>query len=69
MKKWSDNLIQLSKEYLNYSGTRVKSINGKFGELNINYEKNIYTISVSNSNLTLTFNSVEEIINSGWVVD
>ena len=69
MKKWSDNLIQLSKEYLNYSGTRVKSINGKFGELNIDYEKNIYTITVSNSNFTLTFNSVEEIINSGWVVD
>ena len=69
MNKWSDNLIQLSKEYLNYSGTRVKSLSGNFGELNIDYENNIYTISVSNSNQTLTFNSVEEIINSGWVVD
>ena len=65
MKKWSDNLIQLSKEYLNYSGTRVKSLSGNFGELNIDYDNNIYSITISNSNQTLTFNSVGEIINSG----
>jgi len=69
MKKWSDNLIKLSKEYLNYDETRVKSLNCQFGILNIDYENNIYTISVSNSNQTLTFKSVDEIINSGWVVD
>ena len=69
MNKWSDNLIQLSKEYLNYSGTRVKSLSGNFGELNIDYDNNIYSISVSNSNQILIFKSVKEIINSGWVVD
>ena len=69
MRKWSDNLIKLSKEYLNYDGTRVKSLNCQFGILNIDYENNIYTISVSNSNQTLIFKSVDEIINSGWVVD
>jgi len=69
MKKWSDNLINISKEYLNYDRTRVKSLNYQFGILNIDYENNIYTISVSNSNQNLTFKSVDEIINSGWVVD
>jgi len=69
MKKWSENLINLSKEYLNYNGVRVKSINGEFGELSINYENKIYIISISNSNKTVTFHSVDEIINSDWVVD
>ena len=69
MKKWSDNLIELSREYLNYSGTRVKSINKQFGELEIDYKNNIFYIHVSNSDEVLTFYSVEEIINSGWVVD
>jgi len=69
MKKWSDNLIKLSEQYLNYSGSRVKSINKQFGELEIDYKNNIYYIHVSNSEEVLTFNSVEEIINSGWVVD
>ena len=69
MKKWSDSLIKLSREYLNYDGVRIKSLSGDFGELNIDYENNIYTVSISNSNQTLTFNSVEEIINAGWAVD
>jgi hypothetical protein len=42
MKKWSDNLIELSKEHLNYSGTMVKSLNGDFGILNISGENFIY---------------------------
>jgi hypothetical protein len=67
MKTWSEKLITLSKEYLNYTDTRVKSIKGKSGLLTI--ENNIYTITVSNTDETLTFNSVNEIINSGWVVD
>jgi uncharacterized membrane protein len=69
MKKWSDNLIELSREYLNYPETMVKSLNGDFGILNIDDENNIYTISIRNSNQTLTFKSVDEIINSGWAVD
>ena len=69
MNKWSDNLIELSREYLNYTDTKVKSLNGKFGNLTIDYDNDIYYISVSNSETTLTFKSVDEIINSGWVVD
>ena len=69
MKKWSDNLIQLSREYLNYDGVKVKSLNREFGILNIDYENQNYYISILNSNQTLTFKSVNEIINSGWVVD
>jgi hypothetical protein len=69
MKKWSDELIELSREYLNYSGVNVKSLKAEFGILNIDYENNIYTIKLFNSNKTLTFNSVEDIINAGWAVD
>ena len=69
MKKWSNELIELSREYLNYDGTNVKSLNKQFGILNINYEKQIYTINILTSEQILTFNSVEEIINAGWAVD
>lgn len=69
MKKWSDKLIELSRKNLNYSGVRVKSLSAQFGELNIDYENQIYTIEISNSNQTLIFKSVDEIISSGWVVD
>jgi DNA-binding ferritin-like protein (Dps family) len=69
MKKWSDKLIELSEEYLNYSRTRVKSLNGDFGLLTIDYDKNIYTITISDTNEILLFNSVNQIINNGWAVD
>ena len=58
MKKWSDELIELSREYLKYDGTRVKSLKPEFGILNIDYENQIYTISILNSDRVLTFNSV-----------
>jgi len=67
MKKWSDELIKLSRKYLQYSGTMVKSMQGEFGVLDI--ENNIYYILILNSDKTLTFNSVDEILNAGWVVD
>ena len=69
MKKWSDELIDLSREYLNYTGTHVKSLKPEFGILSIDYENNIYTITLFNSSQTLTFKSVEDIINAGWAVD
>jgi hypothetical protein len=69
MKKWSDELIELSREYLNYDGVHVKSLKQEFGILNISYEKKIYTITLFNSDQTLTFKSVEDMINAGWVVD
>jgi len=69
MRKWSDELIKLSKEYLNYDGISVKSLKGDFGILNIDYKNNIYTINVHNSDQVLTFKSVDEVINAGWAVD
>jgi hypothetical protein len=69
MRNWSDNLIELSREYLNYSETRVKSSDYQFGLLTIDYDNNIYTITISNSDKILTFKSVDEIIDNGWVVD
>ena len=69
MKKWSEKLIELSEEYLNYSGCCVKSLSGDFGILIIDYENTIYTINIFNSNKTLIFNSVKDIIDSGWAVD
>ena len=35
MKKWTDNLIELSREYLNYTDTRVKSLDEKFGNSHV----------------------------------
>ena len=69
MRNWSNSLIELSREYLNYDGVNVKSLKGEFGILKIDYGNQIYTISFLNSNQTLTFKSVDEMINSGWVVD
>jgi len=67
MKKWSNDLIKLSRKYLKISGTMVKSLQGEFGILDI--ENNIYYILILNSDITLTFNSVEDILLAGWVVD
>ena len=69
MKKWSERLIEQSREYLEYDDTHVKSLQGQFGMLNVDYENNIYTITLKNTNTTLTFNSVNEMIDAGWVVD
>jgi len=69
MNKWSNGLIELSKEYLNYSGTCVKSLKGEFGKLEIDYQNNIYSIIIFNSDQTIIFNSINQIINAGWVVD
>ena len=69
MRTWSDRLIELSREYLNYDDTHVKSIKGQFGILNIDYENNIYTIKLKSENQSIMFYSVDEIIDSGWVVD
>ena len=69
---WSDRLIELSEEYLNYDGVNVKSQNGDFGILNIDYQNKIYKIHLlteNKNNLNLTFNSVSQMISAGWVVD
>ena len=67
-KKWSDELIELSKQYL-IRGSSVKSLNGQFGILDINYKNSIYTIYIRNSRLILIYNSIEEIIETGWIID
>jgi hypothetical protein len=66
---WSEKLIELSEEYLEYDGTNVKSLKGQCGILNIDYENKIYKITLFNDNSVLTFNSVDEMIKAGWAVD
>jgi hypothetical protein len=67
---WSKQLIELSKIALEYDGVHVKSSNGNFGILSIDYENKIYTISIKpDFNINLTFHSVREMIIDGWVVD
>jgi hypothetical protein len=67
---WSKKLRELSKTALEYDGVHVKSSNGNFGILNIDYENKIYTISIKpDFNINLTFHSVQEIIKAGWAVD
>jgi hypothetical protein len=69
---WSKDLQELSEEHLEYNGVNVKTQKGDFGILDIDYQNKIYTISLLTENirnLNLTFNSVEEIIKSGWAID
>jgi len=69
---WSEELTELSEEYLNYDGVNVKTKKGDFGILNIDYENKIYKINLlteNKNNLNLIFNSVSEIIENGWAVD
>jgi len=69
---WSNELIELSEEYLNYDGVNIKTQKGDFGILNIDYQNKIYKINIlteNKNNLNLTFNSVSEIISAGWAVD
>jgi hypothetical protein len=67
---WSKELSKMSREYLNYNGTHVKSTNGNFGVLSIDYQNKIYTISIKpDFTENLTFHSVGDMIKSGWAVD
>jgi predicted oxidoreductase (fatty acid repression mutant protein) len=69
---WSKELIELSRECLNYDNTSVKSQKGDFGILNVDNHNKIWTITLlteNTRNLNLTFHSVEEIIDVGWAVD
>ena len=59
MKKWSDELIELSREYFEIDGVNVKSLKAEFGILNIDYENKKYKINFLSSNRTLTFNSID----------
>ncbi|GHU12504.1 hypothetical protein FACS1894161_0880 [Spirochaetia bacterium] len=67
---WSKELQELSRTYLEYDGTHVKSTKGKFGILGIDFEKDVLVIKIK-PELTeiLTFKTVDEIINAGWAVD
>jgi hypothetical protein len=67
---WSKELQEMSKMYFEIDGTHVKSTNGNFGVLNIDYQNKIYTISIKpDFTENLTFYSVGDMIKSGWAVD
>jgi hypothetical protein len=70
--QWSPGLRELSKEYFEHDGVRVKTTKGDFGILNIDYQNKIYTVSLltgNSENNDLTFRSAEEMIKAGWAVD
>jgi hypothetical protein len=67
---WSKQLQEISEIYFKIDGTHIKSTNGNFGILSIDYQNNIYTISIKPEfNVNLTFHSVQEMIKSGLAVD
>jgi hypothetical protein len=71
-KQWSPELRELSSEYFEYGGVRVKTTNGGFGILSIDYQNKIYTVSLLTGNAEksdLTFHSADEMIKAGWAVD
>ncbi|MDR2314214.1 MAG: hypothetical protein LBE02_06740 [Spirochaetaceae bacterium] len=43
---WSKELTELSREYFNYDNTHIKSQNGDFGILNIDYKNKIWAITL-----------------------
>jgi hypothetical protein len=66
---WSKQLTQLSKSYFHIGGCNVKSETGKFGFLIVDNINRLYKISIFNSDETICFNSVDELIENGWAVD
>jgi hypothetical protein len=69
---WSKELIEVSKKYLDHDGVSVKTQEGDFGVINIDYKKRLWTITLltdNTKNLNLTFHSPDEIIQAGWAVD
>jgi hypothetical protein len=69
MRKWSENLINLSREYMEIDGVHLKSLDGDFGILNIDSENKLYKIQLKDSDQVLIFNSADEMIDAGWAVD
>ena len=65
-KKKDDDI---EDEYIMLTIGNGRNILSEVPEETIDYEKNIYTIKLHNSNKTLIFKSVEEMINAGWAVD
>jgi hypothetical protein len=65
---WSKELQELSREYFATGFCCVKSFyKDEFGDLKI--EDGKYIVSLKENNKTYTYNSVDELINSGWAVD
>ena len=67
---WSKELQKLSAIHFQYDGTHCKSSKGEFGILSIDYQNKTYTVLLK-SELTqsYSFNSISEMIKSGWAVD
>jgi hypothetical protein len=67
---WSKELIKLSKEYFQYSGTSVKNLNGDFGILDIDLENQTYKVLPRDETTEAKeYKSIDEMIKAGWAVD
>jgi hypothetical protein len=63
------DLRSISKSYFKTGGYNVKSGDGKLGHLVSDNASCQYKIRIFNSGEELNFNSVDEMIEAGWVVD
>jgi asparagine synthetase B (glutamine-hydrolysing) len=67
---WSKELTELSKAYLELSGTCVKNLNGDFGVLDIDHKTNTYKVlSRDEAGKSMEYKSADELIKAGWAVD
>ena len=67
---WSKELQELSAIHFEYDGTHCKSSKGEFGILSIDYQNKNYTVLLKPElTKSYSFNSISEMINSGWAVD
>jgi hypothetical protein len=66
---WSKELTDLSISMFEIGFCNVKSESCQFGYLTVNDEKPKYRIRLFDNDTSLYFNSVNELIVAGWVVD
>ncbi|MDR1317000.1 MAG: hypothetical protein LBK13_09025 [Spirochaetales bacterium] len=64
---WSKELTKLSREYFETGFCNVKNKVPEFGVLI--KKDNQFRIKLFNSDTELIYNSVDDLINAGWVVD
>lgn len=65
---WSEKLINLTKEIISIAPSAyMKNLNGKFGMLKLYNSK--FIITEHKENKHYFYNSIDELLADGWVVD
>ena len=67
---WSGELGELSRAYFEMPGVCVKSINGDFGVLEIDFERSLYRVLLRDGGKeNPVYQSPDDMIKAGWAVD